>query len=919
MDKKSYKEFIKEYKRRLRKSKIVDYPINEDIEDKLIQNNTDLFVCRMNGKLESESISEEEKEAVIILLQAYFDYLKKDFDNNIEDIITFMKEVYKSLYLHFLNQITDDLINYANGNPDKSVDEIFSNRYVQYGDIDFDGIYDLISKFKSAKSIYYTKSLIIRIIGKTTDFGKLNISDEQITKLRSYIFNKDAKKSILSNLEFDTIDDLVLCFNEDIYDYFLDDEGLNIMDNANIFKKLMDSKISFDKLIKSKLFSSLLSKTYAEDNYEYDANIKYINKNLSDKKLIFELLNNYVEEKDYNHFYRVFKSLEEELQLEYFKNHLELISLNIGDLYKGMKKRTYEVFEDKIDASNFIYNIRDLSDILDNSSDYSTKQLELIFSNSKNINTIVNWNNYSIKEIYEKILKLNIPKLLDIYTKEDTLSKIRNNGVLDSIYEAVYDTKIENENILLNKNSLIDIGEENIEEFNYHKINSASEYPTLDTNNKYFKFMLYFYKLENKDIMFKILDFYLTNTKYLSTFYLLRNEMSEEDLRDYFTSRHDLITKIIKENKDISLEYILGDSKRHILLDDFSSDRENFILHCSNNDFTWLFDTKYEGKYRLSEDILRDDRFTYKFIDSYEDIKEELKLVCDNEELINELSSKINSYKKMRDYIVSKLNDDEEEFQTYLKILRNSGIDVYSIEFLVDMMDVLFYSKRVSEVFYKYKDIDYEAKKLEILDEVRRNSCEDIASSITNPLLEEKKNVLYKLDGKDVVIPTIVFDKDTFNFLVRRMDNGDHINTDEYEERIEYYSTITEKNRSVFYGNSGIKFGYVNVNPNDIVQVNSYDAISQNSRRNKYIGPYVKYPEWVSMDELNRRTYNRSSYNEIRIYGKHIPDYVLCYDDDITKETLKYSHEHNVPIVKILRKRYKDAIESCSDPYSNWH
>lgn len=121
----------------------------------------------------------------------------------------------------------------------------------------------------------------------------------------------------------------------------------------------------------------------------------------------------------------------------------------------------------------------------------------------------------------------------------------------------------------------------------------------------------------------------------------------------------------------------------------------------------------------------------------------------------------------------------------------------------------------------------------------------------------------------------------------------------------------------MYYGNSGIKFGYTIVNPDDIIQVNSFDTISQKSHDNKYVKPFIKYPEWVSMDELSKRTLAHGSYDELRIMGEYIPYFVVSYDD-ANELTLRYSHEHSTPMVKILRKSYPNAIEICEDPYSHW-
>lgn len=58
--------------------------------------------------------------------------------------------------------------------------------------------------------------------------------------------------------------------------------------------------------------------------------------------------------------------------------------------------------------------------------------------------------------------------------------------------------------------------------------------------------------------------------------------------------------------------------------------------------------------------------------------------------------------------------------------------------------------------------------------------------------------------------------------------------------------------------------------------------------------------------------YFLGGYNEIRIKGFHIPDFVLSYDEPDNK-TVVYAGEHDVLLVKVLRKSYPNAIEFCED------
>ena len=565
--------------------------------------------------------------------------------------------------------------------------------------------------------------------------------------------------------------------------------------------------------------------------------------------------------------------------------------------------------KDRIDIKSPTFSDYDLYDILDNKDNYSLEQLEYIFSNRENIFSILNGN--FLENTYKMILSLNIPKLNQIYMGEDILSFLRNLHKLDIIYEIVNNLEMDTSSLLLNTNCLIDIGEKIGNE--YKKNLFYNKYPTGNLGSEYYYFLLNIPRLKDNDTLFKILDFYLTNSKYLCVFHILRNGLKKEDLQEYLISRKNLITKIVQENNS-NLSLVLGALPIILRKSEFFKERENIALYLDEFDYNCIFHNDFGGKYRLDEKILNDNRFIEKFVGSYCDVEESLRLVTDNEKLIQKMLTKIKLYNEMKNKIVSSLNDTRNEFKTYLEILMNSGIDVYQIEFLKDMIDVIFLNKRIKEVFFKYKNINLEKIKFEILNNVIKSSRENIASSITNPLNKNMVYIEYILNDKKVLIPTIIYDNETYTFLVRRMESGEHLFDETYKEGIEYYSIITEKNRSIYYGNTGIKFGYAIVNPEDIMQVNSFDAISQNSQGNKYIKPYIKYPEWVSMEELNERTLKSESYNEIRIKGKHIPDFVISYDEP-NEDTLRYSYEHSTPMIKILRKKYPNAIEKCVDPY----
>ena len=175
----------------------------------------------------------------------------------------------------------------------------------------------------------------------------------------------------------------------------------------------------------------------------------------------------------------------------------------------------------------------------------------------------------------------------------------------------------------------------------------------------------------------------------------------------------------------------------------------------------------------------------------------------------------------------------------------------------------------------------------------------------------------YKLDGKIVKIPTIIYDGDDYNFLIRRVNSGNYYYRDSFKGCESSYSIINEKNRSVFYGDSGVISGFITVNPEDITHINSFDAISQSQESDKYVKSLLKYPEWVTADKLNKDTLYNDSYSEIRIYGKYVPDFYVSFDEPDEKcvETL---NRYGSTLVKILRKNYPNAIEETEDPYKYW-
>ena len=128
--------------------------------------------------------------------------------------------------------------------------------------------------------------------------------------------------------------------------------------------------------------------------------------------------------------------------------------------------------------------------------------------------------------------------------------------------------------------------------------------------------------------------------------------MIQKTLQEYFDSRKELITQIVKQNKEENPSWLIfGNLPQEILVNEFNKERELAILDCSLFEYHEIFREYFKGKYRLSEDILVSDRFIEKFIDYYSDLEElkrDLSLVTNREETIEYLTDKIKNYRNKK-------------------------------------------------------------------------------------------------------------------------------------------------------------------------------------------------------------------------------------------------------------------------------
>ncbi len=806
----------------------------------------------------------------------YINYLSIDLKTNAKKIALLLELFSRNNNSKVIDYIILNIKQYAINNKEEDFEDFFpsSSYYLMCYNEDFNMLYKLIDSFKEIENLYYCKSFVNAIIDKTTNYRDIIINHEEQQQFKKYIVNDKCKNLLLLDYKHYLFEKLYTILQEDMINYFLDDQALLTLYYNNNFESLIYINICFDKLTESNLFNKLLAKN--ENDETYDKYLKKITESFKNTKSVFNLLDTYLENLDYHHFFRVFINIKDEEQLSYIKINIDkLLSLNNNDLLKGMKKSCYLVFKDQIDIKQFDYSSYDLYVILTNmlnNNDYDNEQLITIFKNDSNLSKCLN-STYTEK-IYKQVINLHNEELTAIFFSDESLTTLISNDKLSKIYqiiECVFDTSIQN--LFLNRNCLIEVAEYYLKKFNRDKIDYHQKYPQAKLTDKYYLFLLNISMLKDKKVLFQILDFYLMNSKYLHFFYLLRNKLSVDILSEYLNIRKDLITKIIQEENNSNIIYILGNLPQMLIKREIFKERENFILYCDIFDYELIFNKNESDNIKLDESILNNDEFIIKFL--YEkDLDKKLKLVTDDDTLVRRLILKINVYKDMLSKIQENLNDNYQDFKDYINILENSKVDILNNEFITDMKDVLFDNKNIKKAFFKYKNTNLESIKLDILTKQINFSRNNIVSHLTNPLLKDISYLEYDLDDKKVVIPTIILDKEPYIFLVRRVRNGEYFFDGTYESKVGCYSIITDKNRSVFHSDTGIKLGYININPYDIIHINSFDAISNNDTSSKYSTSYLKYAEWVSMEELNRRT--------------------------------------------LKRKSYKDAIEQVKDPYSNW-
>ncbi len=474
-----------------------------------------------------------------------------------------------------------------------------------------------------------------------------------------------------------------------------------------------------------------------------------------------------------------------------------------------------------------------LSKILSSKYNYSTQYMEEVFLDKKTIKYLINCRFFS--SLYNSILNSKSEKLKEYYLSSEFINYLKDNNKLHIIYEECFFYGIDIDfDYLFNEKNLEYVGKKVALEYKKHNIfHWAGGIGPFDSKYNYF-IHLALNKLDEEHF-YCLLDYYLTHPDYLPLFRYIRKFIGEKKYHEYIESRRDLITKVIENSDNADTYLIIENEYQSNLLKDQLKGREKALINCDVLSFEYSVGPVYDppkDKIILSDEILNHPKFISKFIDSDSDVRSLLKLVTDDYEYIEKTVRNVMKLNKYKEELINNLGDNKDEFKSYLQILDRSLLKEYP-EFVNDMIDVIFYNTRIEEVYEKYKNANLEKMKLDLLNNVIRQSRESIVSALTNPFEKKVELLDYKLDGKIVKIPTIIYDGDDYNFLIRRVNSGNYYYRDSFKGCESSYSIINEKNRSVFYGDSGVISGFITVNPEDITHINSFDAISQSQESDK--------------------------------------------------------------------------------------
>jgi len=845
------------------------------------------------------------------VIDKMLNYYMEDISSNNKAIERILASLDNEDYIFYVAKYKDNFEQYSKDNKESPFEILFGSYH------GFEASFKIIKIFENVSEIKYSSILIKQIIDHLPFFES---AKEEFLKYKSQLYEYlvSCNRYLLDCIDsLYFINSLLDNFGIEIIEKCFSYENILYLKEKGKLTFLLKSKVKLEDILKPHQLAIILDNS---DLKEFHENIEI----LADKDInLISLLNSYFELNNLEACYKVLVYLSDQEQMEWFNNCDEKF-LNLFKkspiITKGFKKSLYNIYNDYISYDLQEFSIYELEKIISTSKDYSEKQLIDILTNKSNMEKLLQSKFFA--RYFINILNLNINIITKAYLSQSYQREIRNLKKLTDIFDGIsyFNLKCNCEELYAIEDNLEEIGEKT--SYEYQEILDLG----YSLNNYRFDYKSFFWKIEelkDKNNIIKILDYFLSNSKYLKAFQLASKNLDLEFLSEYYKMRKDLITKQVNEGDLDLISNIFINLDKELLKREVTKDRERIIYSFTDNDLYRILVNKLDSNYQINEQELDINKFVSIFHGwNYYLVNGDFNSIIPNRELRTKIIKEVKNHRIIQEDIFKRLQDDYDELLIYLKLIRFSSfeeeLDNKEKIFFNDLSNVLVRKNYEAALIFKtkYKDMDIERIKLQILEKIKRKSRMSILSSLTDLSKYEKEICVYRIGNKTFKIPTITFSGEAYNFLIRRVSNGEYFTNGKYKVKEESYSTIFEDNRSTYYGDTGIRLGYSNINPDDITYVYPFDAISNNFTKNKYYQQGLKCPTWLSADDLNRITKNNGSYNELRIKGPYFSDFVVSYDEP-NDMTIEYADKNKNLLVKILRKSYPNSIEYNKDPYHN--
>ena len=421
------------------------------------------------------------------------------------------------------------------------------------------------------------------------------------------------------------------------------------------------------------------------------------------------------------------------------------------------------------------------------------------------------------------------------------------------------------------------------------------------------------------------LDFFLSDINYSRKFKIYIGLINEDNKKLYLEKNIEKIINIIKENPNYpelsSYLYVFDDKMFNNL---FRGEMQKIIFNFTPKDFAnFLYGKSIFSRFEFEDEIINDPRF----IDLCANImdKEIILPRIKDEQVRKIIEEKINNNNNEQErFFVDFFETSTDNVKTTISMIKHSSfVDILSKEELDLYKDILIALSPqtfddIPTLYRKYKELGVQTEKLyDIYNKIRLASTTDIINSLTDISNFPSTIEQIEIDEDIYEIKVIHLNGRKYNFLIRTF----YLEDDPKKESFRSFSTISSNNRSTYYGNSRPIHGYSHIRPERIAHVYPFDALS-GTTNSKFSIYSSRMPKWCTYAELNDKTCENESYNELIILPDLINpefndyDFLVAYDN-ISPKVVKKAAKENKPVVKIKRLAYPYAIEYHEDPFGD--